>query len=41
MIIYIPTTFIEKLGISKDRKKLEYVNVSFDKKNEMIMIKKA
>lgn len=41
MIIYIPTTFIENLGISKDRNKLEYVNVSFDKKNNMIMIKKA
>lgn len=41
MIIYIPTTFIEKLGISKDRTKSEYVNVSYNEKDNNIIISKA
>ena len=40
MLIYITTEFIEKLGISKDFNKTEYVDVSFDEKNQSIIIKK-
>lgn len=40
MLIYITTEFIEKLGISKDSKKSEYVDVSFDENTKSIIIKK-
>lgn len=41
MMIYIPTSYIEALGVTKDRNKSDYVNVCFDKKNSVIMIEKA
>lgn len=40
MIIYIPTEFIEKLGISKDTNKTEYVNISIDEESKTMIIKK-
>lgn len=40
MLIYVPTDFIEKLGISREREKAEYVDVSFDEKSKSIIIKK-
>lgn len=40
MVIYIPTEFIEKLGISSDVNKTEYVDISVDEDNKIVTIKK-
>lgn len=40
MIIYIPTKSLEKLGISKDLNKIEYVNVKLDDSSKNIIIEK-
>mgnify|MGYP001092142393 CR=1 FL=1 len=40
LAIYIPTEFIEKLGISRDIDKTEYVNISLAEDNKTIIIKK-
>ncbi len=41
LVIYIPTTYIEKLGISRDLKKDEYVDIKLDEENKKIIIEKA
>lgn len=38
--IYIPSIFLEKLGISHDTDKTEYVDLSYDEKSKSIIIKK-
>lgn len=40
MIVYIPTTFLTKIGLSKDKLKVEYVDISIDEKEKNITIKK-
>ena len=40
MIIYIPTEYIEKIGISKNKENAEYVDITIDRNNESIIIKK-
>ena len=40
MTLYIPTEYIEKIGISKDKADTEYVDITFDKNTESIIIKK-
>lgn len=40
MVIYIPTEFIEKLGVSRDFNKEDFVNVRIDEKNKNIIIEK-
>ncbi len=40
LVIYIPTAYIEKLGISRDFNKDEYVDIKLDEKNKNIIIKK-
>ena len=40
LVIYIPTQYVEKLGISRTSNKDEYVNVTVDEKNKNIIIKK-
>ena len=41
MYIYIPTEFIEKLGVSRDKQKNEYVNIFINEKDKSIIIKKT
>lgn len=41
LIINIPTSFIENLGISRDINTAEYVNISYDEKDNKITITKA
>lgn len=41
MVIYIPTEFIEKLGISNNKNINEYVNIILDEKAKNIKIQKA
>lgn len=41
MVIYIPTKFIEKLGISSDKNINEYVDIILDEKSKNIKIQKA
>ena len=40
LVVYIPTKYIEKLGISKDFNIDEYVDVTIDEKNKNIIIEK-
>ena len=40
MVIYIPTEFIENIGISKDITQSDYVDIFVDKKNKSITINK-
>lgn len=40
MVIYIPTKFIKKLGISEDINKSEYVNISVNEEDKTMIIKK-
>ena len=40
MIIYIPTQYIENIGISKNKQDSEYVDIFFNKDDETIIIKK-
>lgn len=41
MMVYVPTNFLEKLGVSKNKDKSEYVNVVLDEKENKIIISKA
>ncbi|HAB66510.1 MAG TPA: hypothetical protein DCE23_03985 [Firmicutes bacterium] len=41
MMVYIPTSFLEKLGISRNKNNAEYVNVFYDKKENKIIISKV
>lgn len=41
LVLYIPTTYIEKLGISRDFNKNEYVDIKLDEENKKIIIEKA
>lgn len=41
MMVYVPTDFLEKLGVSKNKDKSEYVNVVLDEKENKIIISKA
>lgn len=41
MIIYIPNFLIRKLGISNDNNKTEYVNITFNKETNSLIIKKV
>lgn len=40
MVIYIPTEFIEKIGITKDLDKTEYVDIILDENFNNLLIKK-
>ena len=41
LVVYIPTTYIEKLGISRNLNKDEYVDIKLDEENKKIIIEKA
>lgn len=40
MVLYIPTKYLKKIGISNDITKIEYVDVSIDEEHKTIIIKK-
>lgn len=41
MMIYIPTEFIKKIGITNNKNIDDFVNVFYDEKNNQIIINKA
>ncbi len=41
LVTYIPSKFLENIGISRNKNEIEYVKVTQDLKNKTIIIKKA